>query len=93
MQILNKEKQAKKSLKNQIWEGLGLHLGVVWDGLGPLWVALGRFLLVFLVFKIELFSSMGPRWAPRGLLDGFWIDFGKGWGDLDASWENLSFQS
>ena len=33
----------------------------VWDGLGPLLGALGRFLAVFWTFKIELFSSMGPR--------------------------------
>ena len=22
---------------------------------------------------------MGPRWAPRGLLDRFWVDFGRLW--------------
>ena len=25
-----------------IWEGLGIHLGIVWAGLGHLWAALGR---------------------------------------------------
>ena len=61
-------------------------MGRVWDGLGPLLGALGRLLAVFWAFKVELFSSMGPRWAPRGLLDRFWIDLGR---DLGGSWEDL----
>ena len=66
MQIWSWKIKAERSHKNQIWEGLGLHLGGVWHGLGRLLGALGRLLAVFWVFKIELFSSMGPRWAPRG---------------------------
>ena len=69
-----------------IWEGLGLHLGRIWDALGPLLDALGRLLAVFWAFKVELFSSMGPRWAPRGLLDRFWVDLGR---DLGGFGEDL----
>ena len=38
-----------------------------------------RFLAVFLMFEIALFSSIGLRWGPRGLLDGFWLDFERFW--------------
>ena len=53
-QIQSGKTKTKKSLKNRFWEGLGLHLGGVWDGLGPLLGALGRFLGVFWAFKIKL---------------------------------------
>ena len=62
----------KKSSTNWFLEGLGLHLGGVWDCLGPLLGAFGRFLVNFCAFKIQLFYSIGPKWAPRGLLGGFW---------------------
>ena len=55
-------------------------MGRVWSGLGRLLGAVGRFLAVFWTFKIDLFSSLGPRWAPRGLLDRSWVDFGRVWG-------------
>jgi len=61
-------------------------LGRVWDGPGPLLGALGRLLAVFGTFKVELFSSMGPRWALRGLLDRFWVDLGR---HLGGFWEDL----
>ena len=61
MQIQNGKTKANKSLKNRFGEGLGPHLGGVWDGLEPLLGALGRLLAVFWTFKIDLFSSMGPR--------------------------------
>ena len=86
MQILSSKKNVQKLHKNRFWEGLGPHLGRVWDGLGPLLGALGRLLAVFWTFKIEPFSSMGPRWSPRGLLDRFWVDLGK---DLGGFWEDL----
>ena len=54
-------------------------MGRVWDGPGRLLGALGRFLAAFWAFKIDLFSSMGPRWAPRGLLDRSRVDFGRVW--------------
>ena len=71
MQIWNKEKSPQTSLKNRFWERLGLHLEGGWDALGPVLGALGRFLAVFLAFKINLFSIMGPRWAPASHLDRF----------------------
>ena len=74
MQILSWKKDVQKSHKNRFSEGLGLHFGGVWDGLGLLLGALGRLLAVFWTFKIELFFSIGPRWAPRGLLDRCWVD-------------------
>ena len=83
MQIWNKEKSPQPSLKNRFWERLGLHLEGGWDALGPVLGALGRFLVVFLAFKINLFSSMGPRWAPASHLDRFWVVlewFGEGSG-------------
>ena len=95
MRICNRKIEAKKSHKNRFWEALGLHLGGVGNGLGPLLGALGRLLAVFWSFKIELFPSIGPRWAPRGLLDRFWVDFGrisrgfgKVWGGI---WEDFWF--
>ena len=47
--------KSKKSIKNWIWEGLGLHLGRVWEALGRLLDALGSILAIFGAFKIELF--------------------------------------
>ena len=44
----------------QVWEGFGILLG-----------AFGRLLVVFCTFLLNLFSSVGPRWAPKGLLDSF----------------------
>ena len=44
-----------QTLPNLIWEDLGLHLGGGWDGLGRLLATFGRPLVVFLVFKIQLF--------------------------------------
>ena len=48
--IFRCEKKTPNLLKKWIWEGLGLRLGRVWDGLGRLWGALKRFLVAFLVF-------------------------------------------
>ena len=50
MLFFDVKKKAPNLLKKWIWEGLGLHLGRVWDGLGRLLGALGRFLVAFLVF-------------------------------------------
>ena len=62
-----------------------------WPGtsVGRSWIPLGRFVDV----QIKLFSSMGPRWAPRchlgSILDGFgkgfgraWVKFGEGFWDV-----------
>ena len=69
-------------LEKWIWDDLGVHLGRDWDVLGRLLVALGRFLAVLGAFKIELFSSMGPRWAPRGPLGSIWGRFGSLMGSI-----------
>ena len=82
MQILDVKKKAPKWLQNWIWEGLGLRLGKIWDGLGSLLSTFGGFLAVFWVFWINLFSSIGPRWGLRGLLERSWIDFGGFWEGL-----------
>ena len=42
-QIFTGEKKATKYLKEWIWEGLGLHLGGGWHGLGRLLDAFGLF--------------------------------------------------
>ena len=89
MQNWNGKKIAEKSDKNWIWEGLGLDLGVVWDGLEPLLDALGSFFAVSLAFKIELFSNMGPRWAPKGLLEGLGVDFGGSGEGFGRIWPNF----
>ena len=101
MQISSREISNKKSLQNSIWEGLGLHLGGAWDGLGRLLGALGPLLPVFLTFKINIFCNIGPRWAPRAYWDRFWEGSGriwKVWGRvfgtlgylLDRFWELLA---
>ena len=77
MLIWSGKKKVPKWLKMWIWEGLGLHLGGLWRVLECLLGALGRLLAVLGAFKIEPFSSMGPRWAPRGLLDRFWEGLGR----------------
>ena len=45
------------------------------------------------MFKIWLFSSIGLRWAPKGLLDRFCADFGKDLGgfgkDLGRFWDSF----
>ena len=79
MQIQNGKTKAKKSLKNRFGESLGPHLGGVWDSLGCLLCTLRRFLNVSLVFEIALFSSIGLRWGPRGLLARFRVDFERFW--------------
>ena len=65
--------------KNGFGGGLWIHLGRVWDGLGRLLGAFGCFLAAFGAFQIDLFSSMGARWAPKGLGDRSWVDFGRVW--------------
>ena len=57
-------------------------MGGVWEALGRLLGTLGRLLAAFWVFKNDVFSSMGPRLAPRGLLNAFWVDLGRVWEGL-----------
>ena len=93
MQIWSRKIKSQKSRQNWIWEGLGLHLGGVWDALGRLLGAPGPLLVAFWAFKIEFFSSIAPRWSPRGLLDRFGVDLGRFWEGfgrvLGGFWVNL----
>ena len=82
MQIWNWTKNVQKSNQNQFGEGLGFYLGGVWGRLGPPFGAFGRHVAAFWTFKIELLSSIGLKWAPRGLLDGFWLALGRFWEGL-----------
>ena len=72
----------KKAPKNLILEGVRLNLGRVWDALGSLVVTFGRILTLFWTFKIISCKNIGPRWAPRGLLDGFSVALGGSWDGL-----------
>ena len=54
MQIWIRKIQTQKSLRNLVCEGLGLHLGRVWEALGTLLGALKRCWVVFWAFKTEL---------------------------------------
>ena len=91
MHIWSGKNNAPKLLKNLIWEGLGLNLGGVWVALGRLLSTFGCTWVGFWAFKIVSFSSIGPRWAPRGLWHRFWIDFGRVlkrfWEVLRGSWD------
>jgi len=73
----------KQRLKNRSKIGFGRvfgpHLRGVWDSLGCLLCTFRRFLNVSLVFEIALFSSIGLRWGPRGLLARFRVDFERFW--------------
>ena len=82
MQIWSWNKNIQKSNKNSFWEGPGLHLGGVWGNLGHPLGAFGRLLAIFWTFKIELLSSIGPTWAPRGFLAGFWVALKRLWEGL-----------
>ena len=55
MQFWSGEIEAKKSPKNWIWEGLGLHLGRVWNALERLGATFGRILTVCWTFQIISF--------------------------------------
>ena len=84
-----KKKHAKKTPKNLILEGLEPNLGRVWDALGSLVVTFGRILTLFWTFKIISCKSIGPRWAPRGLLDEFWVALERFWDDLGRVWGGI----
>ena len=86
MQIWKRKIKCKKSTENWFWERVGLHLGGVWDSLVPLLGSLVRFWAVFWAFEIKLREWNDPRWAPRGLLDRFWVHLGR---VLGGSWEDL----
>ena len=81
--------KGQKLPTNSFWDGLGLHLGGVWDALGSLLGTLGRLLAVLGAFKIQLLQTIGSRWAPKFLLDRFWVDLGRAWGGSGRVWERL----
>ena len=77
---------------NRFWEGRGLHLGGIWNGLGRLSDALGRLLAVLGDAGIEFFPNHGPSWSPRGLWDGFWEGLDKvlgGFGEVLAGFREV----
>ena len=78
--------KTRKSLVNLFWEGLGPHLGRVWEGLGRVLDALGRLLVVSGAFKIEvLFKQLSKLDSKRTLgliLEGFGEAFGRVSGDF-----------
>ena len=89
MQILNGKKKATKCLKKWIWEGLGLHLGRVWDGLGLLSELLGASGPFFDRSKSNFYKAL----VQEGLQEAFWIDFGWLWEGFGTNfgwiWEDL----
>ena len=92
MQFWSREIEAKKSPKNWIWEGLGLHLGGVWERLWRLLGALGPFLAVFGRSKASFFKALiqdrlqEAFWIEFGLILGFLAGFGRVWRGI---WEHL----
>ena len=89
MQNWSWAKSVQKSNKNQFGESLGLYLGRVWGHRGPPLNAFGQLLVAFWSFKIELLSSIGLKWAPRGLLDGFWVALGGFWEGFGRIWKEI----
>ena len=86
MQILDVKKKAPKWLQNWIWEGLGLRLGGIWDGLGGLLGTFGRFLSKQPLMTGRGRSQMGSKRPFGAILDRFWrvlgrfgVDFGSIW--------------
>ena len=79
----------KKAPKNLILEGVGLNLGRVWDALGSPVVTFGRILTLFWTFKVISCKRIGPRWTPRGLLDGIWVALERFWDGLGRVWEEF----
>ena len=73
MKILHKQNNVQKSLKNWFGEGLGLHLGGVWDGLGPLLGALGRLLDASWALKSQQYHDTSDFFR-------FLVDLGKDFG-------------
>ena len=71
------------------WRRFGRLLGFQVGAMLAILDALGRFLAAFWTFGIQLFLSMGPRQAPKGLLDRFWTDFGRIWEALGRIWANF----
>ena len=78
--------KVKKSYKNWIGEGLGLHLGGVWGGIWSLLGPPGEFWSLF-------FPCLHLEWSSKVLLEASGLDFGailRGLGEiLGGFWEGL----
>ena len=77
MEIWRRKIKATKTLKNRIWEALGLHLGSIWEGFGTLWGASGTLLAASGSFFGGLKSSFLNASVQDGLQEAFGIDFGS----------------
>ena len=73
---------SKKSLKNWIWDDLGLHLGGVWGALGRLLAAFGRLLGVKNRAFFKHWPNMGSKRPFGSILGGSWEDLGGFWEGL-----------
>ena len=80
MQISSWKGNATKCLKKWIWEGLGLHLGGVWDSLGRLLDALRRLLAGFGVFWACSKWDFCKALVQDRLQEATWIDLGVDFG-------------
>ena len=60
------------------WAPFGKGLGRSGPSFGHFWMLFGNFLEVL----SPPFSSIGQGWGPGGLLDRFWVDFGRFWEGL-----------
>ena len=85
-EFTTRKKQAQKIVQKSDLGGSWAPFG---KGLGRSGPSFGRFLAVLWGVKINLFSNMGLRWGPKGLLNRFWKvlggfgkDFGKGVGRI-----------
>ena len=85
-----RKKQTQKLFQNLIWEGLGLHLGRVWDALERLGATFGRILTACWTFQNHIFlkqwSKMGSKRPFGWLLDRLWKGLGRIWMHLGRIW-------
>ena len=77
----------KKTRQNHFKISFGSVLDSLWDGFGTVLDLFWALLAAFGTFKTKLFFNIGLTWwAPRSLLDRFWVDLGK---DLGGFCEEL----
>ena len=86
---MDSENTHKQFAKNSNLGGsgapFGRGLGRSGASLGRSWRLLGASWPLFWAFKIALHSSVGPKWAPRGLRSRFSVvseGFGRGLGEV-----------
>ena len=73
MQDLKRKIKAKKIASKWIWDGLGLNLGRLWDGLGRLLVSFGHLLVVSWLFKSNFLEAL----FQDGTQEASWNDLGS----------------